>query len=795
MAQSERKESNSGRGTDGRANRVILGRTIALMCIFGAITFAPLLWKLWQIQIVDHDKYEGMAIEQQTRDMVVTAPRGTIYDDRGNIMAISSDVQNVVISPKDILAMQKDYQEKYAEKKPKDGHPEPTPEFVASGLSQILGIDQEKITKRMNNTKSQYEVIQWRVDDDVSAKVREFIVTNQLYPGVFLSPDTKRIYPYSSLAAQVIGWVNVNDNNKGAYGLEAYREDLLAGEAGRVVTSKNAAGTEMLSSYENYVDPVSGYNLHLTLDATIQSYCERVLSEGIDAYDVQKGGFAIVMNPKTGAILAMASSPDYDLNTPRDVTDPVLSEYLTSVQNDPSGSEEAYSKALADTQLKQWRNKALNDTYEPGSTFKIMVLAAALEEGVVNESNHFYCPGYAIVADRRISCSKHEGHGDQTLRQAVMNSCNPAFMAIGQKLGAEKFYQYLKDFGFLEKTGIDLQGEASNAGLIWAEDYFTGPYGIVSLATASFGQRFQVTPLQLVTAASASVNGGKLMKPYVLQSVTDMDGNVITDTQPTVVRQVVSEQTSELVRSILKSVVCDGGTGKNAYVAGYHIGGKTGTSETLIKGENIVSFMGVAPAEDPQVVVLLAYDVPTPAFPGANTTAKGYYISGGNMAAIKAGELIGDILDYLGVEKQYSADELAGADVTTPKVAGLSLKDAETLLQSKGLSFRAVGDGATVTGQIPAQGTVLPGNSQVVLYLGADVPTEQVAVPDVTGKGPEAVRNALAKVGLYMRASGATTGSIIADSQKIEAGAMVDPGAVIEVSFIDTQVRDYARGN
>lgn len=795
MAQSEKKENY---GADGRANRVILGRTIALMCVFGVITFAPLLWKLWQIQVVDHEKYENMAIEQMTRDMVVTAPRGTIYDARGNILAISADVQNVVVSPKDILALQEDYRKKYAEKKPEDGRPEPTPEFIAQNLARILDMEEEAILKRMGKTTSQYEVLKWRVDDEISEQVRKFISDYKLNPGVYLSPDTKRIYPYSSLAAQVIGWVNASDNNKGAYGLEAFREEVLAGKAGRVVTAKNAAGQEMMSSYENYVDPVSGYNLTLTLDATIQSYCERVLSDGIDAYDVQNGGFVIAMNPKTGAILAMASSPDYDLNTPRAIDDPVLAEYLETVKNDPASNEEAYQKALGDTQLKQWRNKALNDTYEPGSTFKIMVLAAALEEGVVTENDHFYCPGYVIVADRRMSCSRREGHDDQNLRKAVMNSCNPAFVAIGQKLGAEKFYQYFKDFGFLEKTGIDLQGEASNAGLFWSEDLFTSANGITSLGTASFGQRFQVTPLQLVTAASASVNGGKLMKPYVLQSVTDMDGNVISNTEPTVVRQVVSEKTSELVRSILKSVVCDGGTGKNAYVSGYQVGGKTGTSETLeskAEGRYIVSFLGVAPADDPQVVILLAYDWPTPAFPGASSTAKGYYISGGNMAALKAGELMGDILDYLGVAKQYSANDLAGADVTTPKVTGLSLSAAQTLLESKGLSFRTVGDGTVVTGQLPAQGTILPGNSQVALYLGADVPTEQVQVPSVVGKSPEAVRNALAKVGLYMRSGGAATGAVIADSQKIEAGSMVDPGTVIEVAFIDTTIQDYVRGN
>ena len=786
-------------GQDGRANRVILGRTIALMCVFGVITFAPLMWKLWSIQITNHDLYESKAIDQQTRDMVVTAPRGTIYDARGNILAISNDVYNVVVSPKDLIDLREDWDKTYGDKPtlPQGAPPRPENDFVAGRLAEILGMDKEKILKRMENTKSQYEVLQWRVDDAVSTAVREFMVENKLYPGVSLFPDTKRVYPYSSLAAQVVGWVNASDSNKGAYGLEAYREEMLAGKAGRVVTSKNAAGTEMLTSYENYVDPVSGNNLTLTLDATIQSYAEKTLAEGIGTYDVKNGGFCIVMNPKTGGILALASSPDYDLNAPRTISDPVLAAYLERVQNDPASTEEAYQKALQEAQFTQWRNKALNDTYEPGSTFKIMVLAAALEEGVVSESDHFYCSGKVTVADWPIKCSKREGHGDQDLRKAVMNSCNPAFIAIGQRLGAEKFYQYFKDFGFLEKTGIDLQGEAGNT-LFWEKEKFVGPYGVTNLATASFGQRFQVTPLQMVAAASASVNGGHLMKPYILQSVTDMDGNVLSATEPTEVRQVISEATSEKVRSILESVVGDGGTGKNAYVPGYRIGGKTGTSETQetkTQERYIVSFLAVAPADDPQIVVLLAYDWPTPAFPGASTTAKGHYISGGNMAAPMAKGLVSDILDYLGVEKQYKPGELAGADVPVPKAVGLSLKDAETLLQSKGLTCRTVGEGTVVTAQLPAQGTVLPGGSQMVLYLGVDAPSDQVTVPDVSGKNPEAVQSAFAKVGLYMRATGATTGTVVAATQKLEPGALVAPGTVVEVSFIDTGIQDFARGN
>ena len=511
MAQMERKNKIGSNSGDRRQNRTILGRTLFLMGVFGVMAFVPLLWKLWQIQIVDHEFYEELAIDQQTRDMLVTAPRGTIYDSQGNILAVSTTVQNVVISPKDILKGQSTAAERGASKLEKgagltDAEKEKKnlvvtdaevaamngtyKEFIAEGLADILGMEKADVLKRMENTASQYEVLKWRVDDDVSQAVREFKDTYDLYPGVYLLPDTKRVYPYSSLAAQVIGWVNVNDGNRGAYGIEAKFEEELAGEPGRVVTAKNAAGTEMLSSYENYIDAQPGLNPHLTIDATIQSYCERTLEEGISSYEVRKGGFCIAMNPKTGAVLAMASTPNYDLNSPCTVTDPVLSQYLEQVQNDPSTSEEAYKEALQAAQYQQWINRAVTDTYEPGSTFKTVVVAAALEEGVVNENTHFYCPGYKIVADRRISCSKHEGHGDQNLAQAVANSCNPAFIEIGQALGAEKFYQYLLDFGIIGKTGIDIQGEADNTNLVWTQEYFTGPYGEVSLATASFGQTF-----------------------------------------------------------------------------------------------------------------------------------------------------------------------------------------------------------------------------------------------------------------------------------------------------------------
>ena len=799
MAQKERKTNSSG---DNRQNRTILGRTICLMALFGVVAFIPLLWKLWQIQIVDGEFYEEQAIDQQTRDMLVTAPRGSIYDTQGNLLAVSTSVQNVVISPKDITSAAESKKES-GEKKIAEGETPTEAEsaamngtyeaFIAEHLADILDMEAEDILDRMEkNAGYQYVVLKWRVDDEISEAVRTFQEQYSLYPGVYLSPDTKRVYPYGSLAAQVIGWVNTN-TNMGAFGIEAKYEDLLAGSPGRVVTAKNARGEEMLSSYETYIDGEPGLNLQLTIDATIQSYCEKTLAEGISSYEARKGGFCIVMNPNTGAILAMASSPNYDLNDPRAVSDPVLSAYLEQIQADPSSSEDAYLQALEAAQYQQWTNRTITDTYEPGSTFKVMVLAAALEEGVVNENSTFYCPGYKIVADRTIHCSQRSGHKEQNLAKAVANSCNPAFIEIGQALGAERFYQYLEDFGIIGKTGVDLQGETDNTNLVWTEDYFTGPYGEVSLATASFGQTFRLTPMQLITAACAAVNGGHLMQPYVVQAAVDQNGNVVEQTEPTEIRQVISEKTSQTVRDIIFSVV-DSGTGKNGKVEGYRIGGKTGTSEKRDEnsGDLIVSFLGIAPADDPQIVVLLAFDSPTPVVPGSDYTSKGFYISGGNMAAPSGGPLLAEILDYLGVEKVYS--DSTYADVVVPQTVGLSQADAQNLLLSKGLNYRVVGDGTTVTDQLPSYGVSIPGSSQVVLYLGEERPPEQVEVPDLTRMTLSAAEKALTERNLYLRPSGATSYSdtTISVSQSIQPGTLVNPGTVIEVQFMDTSVQDYA---
>ncbi len=788
MASSSRKNRVVHQQPDRRANRTILMRTLFLMAVFGVAAFIPLFVKLYQIQIRDQDYYEQLAIDQQTRDSTVSANRGTIYDSKGTVLAMSYTVHNIQLSPRDIVELREDYRKavetaREKGKEPPD-YPEPTDQFIAEGLAEILDLDVDAVLKRLAKTSSAYEVIKWRVEQDEADAVRAFITENHLTGGIFVMPTTKRYYPKHSLAAQVIGWVNFNNDGKGAYGMEAVYEEDLAGETGRVVTAKNGKGTEMLYRFEEYYDAMDGNDLTITIDSTIQYFCERILEKGVEMFEVQDGGFAIAMDPKTGAILAWANSPTYDLNDPWGITDPVLAAYLEAVENDPSASEEAYREALGKLQNQQWRNKAITDTYEPGSTFKSMVLAAALEEGVVNENDHFYCSGSVERGGYTIRCSKREGHKDQDLAKAVANSCNPAFIAIGERLGAEKFYDYLEDFGLIGKTGIDMQGEADNSkgDLVWSRDYFTGIYGTTSLATASFGQRFKVTPIQMITAASAVINGGHLMQPYVVSSVTDAEGNVLRHTEPTEVRQVVSEETSERCRTILEGVV-DGGTGKNARVEGYRIGGKTGSSETGEKDHTIVSFLGFAPADDPQVVILLAYDNPKPSGPNSNYTAGGWYISGGNMAAPMAGELLGNILDYLGVEKSYSAQ----ADTLVPNVAGLNLADATSRLKNANLELRTVGSGDTVTGQIPAAGASIPGGSQVVLYMGENVPTDPVEVPDVTGKTAEAARQALANVGLYMKAAGASDygSSTVASSQSVEAGAMVDRGTAIEVHFID----------
>ncbi len=823
------------RKNDRRANRLILWRTILLMSVFGVAVFIPLLWKLWDIQVTKHDYYQELAINNATRDYTVSADRGGIYDANGNPLAMSATVENVILSPRDIIELQEAYAEKVAKAKEGKGeypdYPEPTNEFIASNLSAILDVSEEKVLEHLSYTKSQYREVKIKIEKDLADKVREFIDENHITKGLYLAPDTKRYYPKSSLASHIIGFVN--RDNVGAYGIEAKYNDELSGEAGYLLTGKNGKGTEMLTRYENYIKARNGYDLHLTVDSSIQAMLESALVEGIEKYDVRYGGFAIAMDPNTGAILGMASSPDYDLNNYSAVADAEVAAqleelkltdaeeaYQTALQKAAAlyekeegpaltaaeeqalaqltEKENGYLEALGQAQWDQWRSKALNDTYEPGSTFKAMVVAAALEEGVVTANSTFVCNGSYTVAGETIDCHawKNGGHGVQTLAEAVENSCNPAFIQIGLKLGADTFYDYLEAYGMIGKTGIDIPGEANNDNgtSVWSREWFTGLYGTTSLATASFGQRFNITPIQLITGIASVINGGHLLEPYVVESIVDSEGEDVYRHQVTEVRQVISEATSEHVRTILEGVV-DGGTGKNAYEAGYRIGGKTGTSETLETGRNIVSFVGFAPANDPKVVVLLAYDGPKRSDGDPDRTDDGVYISGGNMAAPEAGKLIADILDYMGIAKQYTPEELSGADTTVPVVTQHYLDYAESVLKQNNLTYRVVGEGDVITGQIPAAGATIPGGSQVVLYMGEEpVPTEQVEVPNVEGMSPEDAKAALSNVGLYLRATGAVEYYVSTNKgtgQSIEAGTMVDLGTVVEVRFVDNSIAEY----
>ena len=737
-----------------RANRVIQTRSFVLMLIMGIVMFVLLFFRLFDLQIKRHEELQGMAVSQQTRRTVVTASRGTIYDASGNILAISTSAETIILSPMEINNALKDTE-----------HPVSwTKDSLAAGLAEILDKDAASIRKRMDNEDSQYELIKLRADEDVAAKVREYVEENDI-SGVHLVADTKRYYPYGSLAAQVIGFVG--DDNTGLYGLEAYYEDELEGQSGLVISAKDQAENDMLYTYEQYFAAKNGSDLTLTLDATIQYYLEKGLESMMDKFSAANGASGIVMNAKTGAVMAMASYPNYDLNDFLTVSDKTLQERI-----------ERGESTVADMQLLQWRNKALNDTYEPGSTFKILTLSAALEEGVVDKTTTVNCSGSVNISNYTIHCSNKNGHGLQTLVQSVGNSCNPAFINYGLRIGNTKFYEYMRSFGLMNTTGIDLGGEA--VGVFAADDSFTQ----LDLACYAFGQNFTVTPLALIAAQAACINGGYLHTPYLVERITDSEGSVTYRHDSTPVRQVISEQTSATVRECLEYVVSSG-TGKNGQVAGYRIGGKTGTADKGQSGDVVVSFLCFAPADDPQVIMLITMDTPS--------RATGTYVSGGDMVAPTASTVMSEILPYLGVEPSYSAEELLGMDTTVPNVIGMTVEEAKAKLQERALSCKVVGDGETITDQTPAGGAIIPGKSVVILYANAAKSTDKCVVPHLIGKTPSEANTSATAAGLLIRFSG-TTGSessaIRVLSQSIDEGTEVDAGTVITVQLGDTSVTD-----
>ena len=750
----ENQNSNRKNENVRRANRIIQTRSFVLMILMGVVMFVLLFFRLFDLQITRHEELQGKAVNQQTRRTVVTANRGTIYDAGGNILAISSSAETIILSPLEIDNAVNDTENPVSW----------TKESLAAGLAEILGKDASAIRKRMDNVKSQYEVIQLRADEDTAAKVRSYVDENKI-AGVHLVADTKRYYPYGSLAAQVIGFVG--DENTGLYGLEAYYEKELEGQSGLVISSKDQAENDMLYTYEQYFAAKNGSDLTLTLDTTIQYYLEKGIESMVDKFSAANGASGIVMDAKTGGVLAMASYPNYDLNDFLTVSDQTLQERI-----------ERGESTVADMQLLQWRNKALNDTYEPGSTFKILTLSAALEEGVVDKTTTVNCGGSVNISGYTIHCSNKNGHGLQTLVQSVGNSCNPAFINYGLRIGSEKFYEYMRSFGLMNTTGIDLGGEA--VGVFAADSSFTQ----LDLACYAFGQNFTVTPLALIAAQAACVNGGYLHTPYLVERIADSDGNVTYRHDDTPVRQVISEQTSATVRECLEYVVASG-TGKNGQVAGYRIGGKTGTADKGQTGDVVVSFLCFAPADDPQVIMLITMDTPS--------RATGTYVSGGNMVAPTASTVMAEILPYLGVEPSYSAEELLGMDTTVPNVIGMSVEEAKAKLKDRALSYKIVGDGETITDQTPAGGAIIPGKSSVILYVGEEKSTDKCVVPHLIGKTPSEANTTATAAGLLIRFSGTTgseSSSVRVLSQSIDEGTEVEAGTVITVQLGDTSVTD-----
>ena len=785
------------KGDHGRSNRSLFRRTLVLMVTLGVVVFIPLVCQLYRLQIVEHEDWEKRAANQQTNDVSVPAKRGTIYDRQGRTLAMSATVYKLILSPRGIFTSieEENYETEVEYKQALYDRRK----LIVDWLVDTFDCDEEKLWTRMEDTGNAYVVLFTELEEEDAEKVREFTSKNRISGLLYLTPSSKRYYPYSSVASHVLGYMGQTktsgENKVGKSGVEYLYEDALSGSLGRVVTSRNGVGMEMLSAYEMYFDAENGCDITLTIDERIQAMLEQTLTEGIETYYVQSGAFGIAMNPKTGAIYAMASSPDFDPNNWGVILSEDLQAQVDQVSAEKGEDSQEASDAWDEAWEKQMRNRAISDAYEPGSVFKPITVAMALEEGVVSMDDHFYCGGSMSAGPglKPTGCHLSTGHKDQTLTEAVENSCNVALMKIGLSLGADTMWKYFEDFGLFSPTGIDLIGEGKQQ--FWDEATFKGPTGVQSIASGSFGQTFAVTPIQMITAFASLINGGHLLEPYVVQSISDSDGNTTYYHETTEVRQVISEDTSDKVRGILESVVANG-SGHNASMNGYRIGGKTGTSENIaakaldINNDDVMcSFMGFAPADDPQVLVLVVYDTPQRSAPKSSYTPGGTYISGGNIAAPMAGRLIANILDYMGIERAYSDDELAGKDTIMPKVTGQELTVAKGSLQNAGFECRTVGTGSIVQGQVPSAGVSIPGGSTVILYLGEDVPTEQVEVPSLVGLSPTASKNKLEELGLFMRATGVVDyndPNVEGTSQSIDEGTMVSLGTIVEVQFVSS---------
>ena len=776
------------------AKLVIQRRTLVLLLLFGVASFLALFARAYDLTIRQHDQLQNDASIQQTRSTVISASRGAILDRNGVTLAVSASADTVFLDPNAISKYADELDKKRAQKLVdglKDGEKLPMSgqeykDLLATRLSEILGIDTQKIYDDMAKTNWRYAVLSRRVEKEVSDQVRTFITDNETgasLQGVHLEADSKRYYPRSSLASHVVGFLD--GDNHGAYGLEALYEEELEGSTGLTVTATDGSGSEIMFQYEQYYDAEDGHTIQTTIDSTLQYYLERGLADMTSEFGAKNGACGIMLDPKTGAILAIASTPNYDANEPRAIYTERLQEQLVKAdeENPPEeGGEhsDAYWELLGKLQNLQWRNKAVNDGYEPGSTFKTLTLAMAIEEGVANRNSSYYCGGSVTIENEPIHCSNKNGHGSQTLKEAVGHSCNPAFIRMGLDVGRSTFYDYLEEFGLMTPTGVDLQGEGTSVFI----DRKTFESHDIDLACYAFGQNFIVTPIQLIAAQAACINGGYLYQPYVVEKELDSEGNVVKQHDSTPIRQVVSEETSALVRECLEYVVSDGG-GKNGQVAGYRVGGKTGTADKRgtktpdnPRGDVVVSFLAFAPADDPQVIMLLAMDTP------ARQEVTGVYTSGGNYVAPTASKILADVLPYLGIAPQYDEDTLATAEGSVPYVVGMSKDEAAARLADYGFaSYRTVGDGETVTDQTPDGGAIVPTGAEIILYMGEEKSSEQRTVPNVVGMSAEEANRALVNAGLIMKATGSSGRGAKAISQSLSSGTEAAAGTVVTVQM------------
>lgn len=734
-----------------------------------------LLGRLAYLQLIKGDEYSAKAESQQLGDKEIEASRGTIYDANMNVLAQSASVWRVYLNPSKINNFKEEKREEVRD-------------IIASGLSVILDMDEAKIRSYTEKNYS-YQLVKGEIEKDTRDAIYAFIDEYEdrkenpidLSEIVCIDPDVKRYYPYSNLASTVIGFTG--SDGDGLEGIEYYYNDILKGVSGRTLTAVKGNGALMPNQFETIYEAQEGTSIVLTLDIYVQHILEDVLSQAIEDTRAQSV-YGVVMDVDTGAVLGMVSLPDYDLNDPFTLGSEQLQQAYEDASSLPEEESEdadsAYLRSKSYYQGIQWSNRAIVNTYEPGSVFKIVTAAAAIEEGVADLNTTHYCSGSIDYATRRINCWKAGGHGSETFADLLKNSCNPFAVTLADGLGTERYYDYFEAFGFTEKTGIDSSGDLTPTEniLYMSRDRFSKS----DLASYSFGQTFQVSPLQMITAVSAVANGGKLMTPYLVSKELDAEGNTIRETKPTVRRQVISESTARIICDCMEQVVSTG-TGKNAYVAGYHVAGKTGTSEKLVvnnKNENteayIASFCGFAPAYDPEVAVIIIVDEPA----GEH--------GGGAVAAPLAGEVLEQILTYLGVDHSYTAEEMKLLVETAPHFIGKSISEARSLVSGSNLSVKVIGDGDTVIAQYPDAGRELPSDGMIVLYTETDYTEETVSVPDFTGLTVSEANRVAMNNGLNIKISGSSlnSGTVYAYKQSVDAGTSVNMGEIITVSFKTT---------